>query len=95
MLRHVVLFKMKPENRNCIPELISELKALKGPVEGLLEMEAGVDIVGSSRSYDFALIATFPDRAALDAYQVHPLHVAVAQRIGEVRESVIACDFLL
>ena len=95
MLRHVVLFKVKPEHQASIPKLIHELKALKGKIDGLLEMEAGADIVNSRRSYDFALIATFPDRAALDHYQDHPLHVAVAQQITEVRESVIACDFLL
>ncbi len=94
MIKHIVLFKLKEEHKALIPELISSLYTLKGNIDGLLDLEAGADIVGSSRSFDFGLIATFADRAALDAYQVHPLHVPISQRIGEVREMVAACDYI-
>ena len=66
---------------------------MKGRVEGLVDLEAGADILGSERSYDIALVCTFADRAAFDAYQTHPLHQPIRKRMHEVRESSVACDF--
>ena len=66
---------------------------MKGRVEGLVDLEAGADILGSARSYDIALVCTFTDRAAFDAYQTHPLHQPIRKRMHEVRESSVACDF--
>ena len=93
MIRHIVLFKIKPEYKDQIPELVRNFYTMKGRVEGLLDLEAGADILGSERSYDIALICTFTDRAAFDAYQTHPLHMPIRKRMHEVRESSVACDF--
>ena len=93
MLRHIVLFKIKPEYKSLIPELVQNFYTMKGRVEGLVDLEAGADILGSERSYDIALICTFTDRAAFDAYQTHPLHMPIRKHMHEVRESSFACDF--
>ncbi len=93
MIRHIVLFRIKPEFRAEIPALVEQLYTMKGRVEGLLDLEAGADILGSERSCDIALVCTFADRAAFDAYQTHPLHVPIRRRMREVRESSFACDF--
>ena len=66
---------------------------MKGHVEGLLDLEAGADVLHSDRSYDLALITPFADRAAFDAYQTHPLHVPIRKRMHEVRSGSVACDF--
>ncbi len=93
MIHHIVLFKIKPECKPLIPELVENFRAMKGHIEGLVDLEAGADILGSERSYDIALVCTFTDRAAFDAYQTHPVHVPVRKRMHEVRESSVACDF--
>lgn len=93
MLRHVVLFKIKEEYKPEIPSLIRNFEGMRGRIEGLLSLEAGADILGSERSYDIALICTFEDRAAFDAYQTHPVHLPVKARMHEVREGSVACDF--
>ena len=93
MIRHIVLFKIKPEYKPLIPELVENFRAMKGRIEGLVELEAGADILGSDRSCDIALVCTFTDRAAFDAYQTHPVHMPVRKRMHEVRESSAACDF--
>ncbi len=93
MIRHIVLFRIKPECKPLIPELIENFRAMKGRIEGLVDLEAGADILGSERSYDIALVCTFADRAAFDAYQTHPVHMPVRKRMHEVRESSAACDF--
>ena len=95
MIRHIVLFKIKEEFKAEIPQLVKNFYTMKGKVEGLLNLEAGADILGSERSYDLALICTFADRASFDAYQTHPAHMPVKKRMHEVREGSVACDFLI
>ena len=94
MIRHIVLFKIKEEYKSEIPRLVKNFYTMKGKVEGLIDLEAGADILGSERSYDLALICTFENRAAFDAYQTHPAHMPVKKRMHEVREGSVACDFL-
>ena len=93
MIRHIVLFQIKPEFRNELPQLVANVQAMKGRIPGLLDLEAGVDVLHSDRSYDLALICTFQDRAAFDAYQTHPVHMPVRARMHQVRQASVACDF--
>ena len=93
MIRHIVLFRIKDEFKAEIPQLVKNFYTMKGKVDGLIDLEAGADIRGSERSYDLALICTFRDRAAFDAYQTHPAHMPVKKRMHEVREGSVACDF--
>lgn len=95
MIRHIVLFQIKPEFHRDIPELIAAFYGMKGNIDGLIDLEAGADILRSDRSYDLALICTFRDRAAFDAYQDHPLHQPVRKRMHAVRTASIACDFVI
>jgi len=95
VIRHIVLFKIKPEYKSEIPQLVKNFYTMKGKVEGLIDLEAGADILGSERSYDLALICTFENRAAFDSYQTHPAHMPVKKRMHEVREGSVACDFLV
>ena len=93
MSRHIVLFKIKDEYKEEIPQLVKNFYGMKGKIEGMTDLEAGADILHSERSYDVALITTFDTRAAFDAYQTHPVHMPVKKRMGEVRVSSVACDF--
>ena len=93
MIRHIVLFKIKDEYKAEIPQLVRNFYGMKGKVEGLVDLEAGGDILVSERSYDLALVTLFTDRAAFDAYQTHPAHLPVKKRMHEVRSGSVACDF--
>ena len=93
MIRHIVLFRIKDEFKDEIPQLVKNFEGMAGRIEGMLELQAGADILHSERSYDLALITVFQDRAAFDAYQTHPVHLPVKKRMHEVRSASIACDF--
>lgn len=95
MIRHIVLFKIKDEFKDEIPALAKNFYTMLGKVEGLLSVEAGGDFYRSERSYDLALITTFKDRAAFDAYQTHPAHMPIKKRMHEVRSGSVACDFIV
>ena len=93
MIRHIVMFKIKDEFKDEIPQLVKNFQGMKGRIEGMIDLEAGADILHSERSYDLALITVFQDRAAFDAYQTHPVHLPVKKRMHEVRSASVACDF--
>ena len=92
MIRHIVLFRIKDEFKGEIPQLVKNFEGMAGRIEGMLELQAGADILHSERSYDLALITVFQDRAAFDAYQTHPVHLPVKKRMHEVRSASVACD---
>lgn len=93
MIRHIVLFNIKEEYKAEIPQLVQNFYGMKGKIEGLLELEAGQDILGSERSYNLGLVTLFENRAAFDAYQTHPAHMPVKKRMHEVRSGSVSCDF--
>jgi hypothetical protein len=94
MIRHVVMFKFKPEI--AAPDraaFVAALKNLPSQIPGILAPEVGVDFLGSPRSYHAALIFGFADRAGLEAYAKHPNHQPVLARAREICEAVAAVDF--
>ena len=93
MIRHIVMFRIKDEFKEEIPQLVKNFYGMKGKIEGMVSLEAGADFLHSDRSYDVALITEFVSREALDAYQSHPVHLPVKKRMGEVRISSVACDY--
>lgn len=94
MLKHVVLFKFKPETTAAdIDILASGLGALPEIIAEIREFVFGRDVVRSERSYDFGLVSSFDDRAALDAYAIHPDHQLVVAHVKQICSSVVAIDF--
>ena len=93
MIRHIVMFKIKDEYKSEIPQLVKNFYGMKGRVEGLLELEAGADVLHSDRSYDLALVTLFDGMASFQAYQTHPAHLPVKKRMHEVRSASVACDY--
>ena len=56
MIRHVVLYTIKDECKEKIPELVKAFYGMKDKIPGLVSLEAGGDELHSERSYDLALI---------------------------------------
>ena len=98
MLKHIVMWKLKDQaegadraaNARKIKEL---LDACAGIVPGILKFEVALAQPGLEATYDVVLYSEFADRAALDAYQEHPQHVALKPFIGAVREARQCMDY--
>jgi hypothetical protein len=90
VITHIVLFKMEPD---AAAEARDRLNALAGKVPSLRSMKAGVDILHTERSYDLAVLATFDDRAGLEAYVEHPDHQLVVAFIRERATASAAVDY--
>lgn len=98
MIRHIVMWKLKDNAEGATREqnalkLKEKLEGCRGIVPGILHLEVGIATPGLESSYDVVLISDFADKAALDAYQVHPTHEAIKGFVVAVREARQAVDF--
>jgi hypothetical protein len=93
VLLHLVCFKYKAETDEAARTLHREQLAALKDLDGIVALHVGADVVRSSRSFDTGLAVTFPDRAALDAYQKNPRHVPVALFGVGLSDQVVAVDF--
>ena len=95
MVEHVVLFKLNPETSTDERQAaIRALKALRGQIEGIVDLTCGENFSERSQGFEIGLVVRFRDRAALDAYLPHPAHRgAVEQFIHPVRTDVIVVDY--
>jgi hypothetical protein len=98
MIKHIVVWRLKPSAagrtaaENAV-EIKERLDALSGLVPGLLRLEVGIDFSRTAASADVALYSEFTDRRALDAYTVHPDHVAAAEFTVPLRTDRTICDY--
>jgi hypothetical protein len=93
MLLHLVSFKYKAEvDAAARAQHRQRLAGLRG-LDGVIDLKVGEDVVRSARSFDTGLAITFPDRAALDAYQKNQQHLPVAQLGVSLSEQIVAVDF--
>ena len=94
MLTHLVVWKYKAEVEQAIrDEHVNQLRRLAGIIKEVQTMAVGFDVLKLPRSYHTGLVATFNDRAALDAYTVHPEHEKVATFGRSISEHVASVDF--
>jgi hypothetical protein len=94
MLTHIVIWKYKPEVGGAARrEHVARLRALAEVIPEIQSLAVGFDVLRLPRSYHTGLVATFRDRAGLEAYTVHPQHVAAADFGRSVSEHVASVDF--
>lgn len=98
MTRHVIIWKLKPQDS---PEALEAIKAgireglegLQGQIPGLLEIRVHTEGLSSSTG-DLMLDSLFESPEALAAYAVHPAHVAVAgEKVRPFTEQRCCFDF--
>jgi hypothetical protein len=90
VLRHIVLFTVKEENRDELDSLIEDLRTLQQRVPQVRRAICGPAIGGTG--YDAALVVELDDRAALPAYREHPEHLPSLQRLRAIAHRVDVAD---
>lgn len=94
MLTHIVVWKYREDvEQFAREEHVNLLRRLGGIIPEVQSLAVGFDTLFLQRSYDTGLVAVFVDRAALDAYTVHPEHVKVAEFGRSISEHVASVDF--
>jgi len=74
-------------------KLKEKLEGCRNIVPGILHLEVGLAEPGLDSTYDVVLVSDFADKAALDAYQVHPTHEALKGFVAAVREARQCVDY--
>nr|WP_239483043.1 Dabb family protein [Paraburkholderia sp. C35] len=99
LIRHIVMWKLKDGEGRTLAENASVLKekleACRTAVPGILHLEVGIATPGLDSTYDVVLVSDFTDKAALEAYQIHPAHLEVKAFLGPIREARQAVDYEL
>jgi hypothetical protein len=94
MLTHIVVWKyrndIEPEVR---AEHVLLLRSLAYVIKEIETLAVGADVLKLPRSYDTGLVAVFRDRAALEAYTVHPEHLKVVAFGKAISEQAASVDF--
>ena len=66
---------------------------MRGHIPVLLSLEAGCDVIRSTRAYDVALLARFASLNTLKEYIDHPVHQALVAFLKPLRESTVSIDY--
>ena len=95
MLTHIVIWKYRADVEQAVrEEHLNRLRRLASLIPEIESFNVGFDVLLLPRSYDSGLVATFRDRAALEAYTVHPEHILVADMGRHISEHVASVDFV-
>ena len=82
MVTHVVIFTW---NAEATPERVQalgrELDRMVGALRQPAAVRHGPDLVFREGNGDYAIVASFPDRAGWDAYQADPAHKAFVRDV--------------
>ncbi|MDR1811694.1 MAG: Dabb family protein [Candidatus Fibromonas sp.] len=99
MIKHLVLWKMKPvadsrTGKENAEILAQRLNALKSVMPFALSIEAGINFNNTAAAYDVGLHSAFKTKEDLDAYQNHPAHVKIAEWVKSgIAEARVVADF--
>jgi quinol monooxygenase YgiN len=97
MLGHMVYFRLKDRSPEAVQNLIAACKKYLTGHEGCVFFAVGTLVLDLNRpvnqmDFDVALQTVFADRAAHDAYQVHPRHLQFIEENKENWENVRVFD---
>ncbi|MGB3619169.1 MAG: Dabb family protein [Catalinimonas sp.] len=96
MFVHHVFFWLKEadndEARATLARELHQLKAIPQIEQHHVGTAAETRRPAIDHSYDFSLLLFFKDKAAHDAYQVHPIHEAFVQNCGKLWSKVRVYD---
>lgn len=98
MFSHVVIFWTKAGQAGAADALVAGVNRYLKDIPGVLHFHVG-KMASSPRpvvdqTYQVALNLVFPDRAAQDAYQVHPRHLEFVEQVFKPNcERVLIYDF--
>ena len=102
MIRHIVLIKFKPEmSEQDISAVFAELHEIEGKLPGLLGISSGRSESPEQmeRGYMHGFTADFKDWDGLQAYQDHPAHQAVGEKMVanavSGKDGILVFDFAI
>lgn len=94
MFTHIVLFKLKEPTTENLKFVEKTLLSMNGNIDELKQLEVGVDVVRSDRSFDIGIITRFDSKEDYLAYDINEYHVEEVKKvIGPYMEGSKTLDF--
>ncbi|HSR88081.1 MAG TPA: Dabb family protein [Pontiella sp.] len=94
MIKHIVMWKFREDAAEADKlEMKRQLEALKGVVPSLLQIEVGMDIVGTDASKDMVLTTLFNSLSDLQAYADDPAHLKVVEFVKPLVSERAVVDY--
>jgi hypothetical protein len=97
-LRHVVLFKFKPEvTKVQVDEVVDAFGGLPKKIDAIQSFEWGTDVSVEMKAEGFThcFVVTFADVKGRDAYLPHAAHAEFVKLAGPRIEKVLVFDFVV
>ena len=91
MIRHIVMWKFRPDTEAEQAKFLNGLRDLQGVIPQLLKSEVAVNV--GEGNYDAVLISEFESLEALDQYKNDPRHKAVSALCKSIRTDRVAVDY--
>ena len=99
MIRHVVSWKLNGTDATAraaqAATITATLTALPAVIPEILSLQVGTNVAYPESNWDVVLIADYESLEGLEAYQVHPDHVAATHVIKPLVASRSNVDFEL
>lgn len=73
--------------------VVAAVEATRGQVPGMVALDVGHNVIEASDAWDVGAVMVFQNRAALDAYQTHPQHLALKGIVAPLRSARSQLDF--
>ncbi|VAX19365.1 hypothetical protein MNBD_NITROSPINAE03-664 [hydrothermal vent metagenome] len=94
MIRHIVLFKLKPNiTKQEVEGLTKGLNGLKESIKQVRALTVEMDVGGTPSSCDLALDALFDNMADVKTYSESPAHIEIVKMVERLCESRMKIDY--
>ena len=93
MIKHIVMYKLIDATEQNKLALKEKFMSMKGKIDVLLDIEAGVDVLLSQRSYDAVLVCTFNSLEDMTIYKNSEVHIPVMNYVHSVVKESHSVDF--
>jgi Stress responsive A/B Barrel Domain len=96
-LLHTVLLRFEPElPPDLVDEMRAQVRSWPEEIGGFEELAIGPPLLAErTQGYHYLLHIVVADEAALERYQVHPVHQRFASWVRDHGGGVLAFDYLL
>jgi len=89
MFIHIFGFRWKPEATEADQARTEkEILAFRGVIPGLIEAFVGPNVSPRGQGFAYAGMMKFTDKAACDAYSIHPRHLALLEWLVPLIDAV-------
>ncbi len=93
MVRHIVFFKLEDNSEANKKDIKARFMGMEGKIEGMQNLEVGLNFSTEERAFDMALSCDFADKEGLKFYATHPVHVEIVTYLKSINTVTKVVDY--